>query len=85
MINWNNATAGANAGGGERATRVMPILLSAWNVADILLCTPKHVHRLAKAGRIPSSIKINSMVRWKWSDLEPWIAAGCPDCRNGWS
>lgn len=31
------------------------------------------------AGRCPAPVRIGSSVRWRRSELEAWVAAGCPD------
>jgi excisionase family DNA binding protein len=57
-------------------------LLDVAAVAALLDCSKQHVRRLADAGRMPRPVKIGSLLRWRRTDLESWLAAGCPSCRN---
>jgi len=36
-----------------------------------------------RAGRTPAPIRLGRSVRWDESELDAWIAAGCP-CRERW-
>ena len=44
-------------------------------------CSPRHIYRLADAGRMPAPIRLGSLVRWDLNEIDRWIAAGCPSCR----
>jgi excisionase family DNA binding protein len=57
-------------------------LLDVQAVAELLTCSPQHIRRLADAGRMPRPVRIGSLMRWRRADLESWLAAGCPSCRN---
>jgi excisionase family DNA binding protein len=58
-------------------------MLSVDDVAEIYLnCSARHVRRLADAGRMPKPIKLGSLVRFLRTDVEQWIADGCPNVRN---
>ncbi len=52
-------------------------------VAALLDCSTPHVRRLADAGKMPRPLRIGSLLRWRRTDLDAWLAAGCPSCRNG--
>lgn len=82
MQTYHNAAAGANAGGGDRATRELPAMLSVDDVAGLLACSSRHVYRLADMGRMPRPVKLGALVRWSRAAIETWIAAGCPSCTN---
>lgn len=43
-----------------------------------LSCSTRHVRRLAATGRIPRPIKLGALLRWLKSDIDQWLAAGCP-------
>jgi excisionase family DNA binding protein len=58
-------------------------LLDVRAVAKLLNCSPRHVYRLADAGRMPNAVRLNSLVRWNLSALEEWIDDGCPTGRKG--
>jgi predicted DNA-binding transcriptional regulator AlpA len=86
-----NATVGANAGGGaflQGAARELPAMLSVDDVGVLLACSSRHVYRLADMGRMPRPVKLGALVRWPRSTGNPmtgildWVAAGCPNCRN---
>jgi excisionase family DNA binding protein len=51
-------------------------------VAALLNCSPRHVCRLADAGRMPAPVRIGALVRWRRTDLDSWLAAGCPATRG---
>ena len=53
-------------------------LLDVKQVAAILNCSQRHVFRLAVAGAMPKPRKLGTLVRWNCSQLETWIADGCP-------
>jgi predicted DNA-binding transcriptional regulator AlpA len=53
-------------------------LLDDQQVAQLLYCSPKHVHRLAAADLMPRPVKLGDLVRWLRSELETWLADGCP-------
>jgi len=58
-----------------------PALLDVDAVASKLGCSSRTVRRLADAGRMPRPIKLNALVRWPRTELEEWLAAGCPAVR----
>jgi excisionase family DNA binding protein len=57
-------------------------LLDVCAVADMLGASPRHVYRLADAGRLPAPIKLGALVRWPRRIVLDWIAAGCPAVRT---
>jgi len=59
-----------------------PELLDVRAVADLLGCSPRHVYRLADAGRMPRPLRLGALVRWRRDELMGWIAAGCPADRR---
>lgn len=65
-------------GGPERAPAE---LLDVRAVAAMLDCSPRHVYRLADAGRMPKPRRLGQLVRWSRRELEQWIDAGCPAVR----
>ncbi len=46
-------------------------------------CSTRHVYRLADAGRMPRPIRLGTLVRWRRTELEAWIGAGCPSQQPG--
>jgi excisionase family DNA binding protein len=57
-------------------------LLDVRAVARLLDCSPRHVYRLADAGRMPAPVRIGALVRWSRQAIDDWIGAGCPPCRS---
>ena len=56
-----------------------PILLPAQAVARQLSVSLRTLWRLRSAGRLPPPIRIGGTVRWRVTDIDAWIAAGCPE------
>ena len=48
------------------------------DVARLLNCSTRTVYRLNDAGRMPRPVRLGSLIRWNRSDVEQWIADGCP-------
>jgi len=83
MKDLANATAGARAGGGEVATRERAALLDVNDVATMLRCSPRTIYRLSDSRLMPPPVRLLSLVRWRKSEIEAWIADGCPRCGKG--
>ena len=58
------------------------VLLDVNQTAELLQCSPRHVYRLADAGKMPRPVKLGALVRWNRNVVESWIAEGCPSCRR---
>ena len=58
-------------------------LLDVRAVAALLDCSPRHVYRLADAGRMPSPVRIGALVRWRRAEVQEWIDGGCRPVRRG--
>lgn len=58
-----------------------PALLDVQGVAALLGCSPRHVYRLADAGRMPNAVKLGSLSRWSSDAIAEWIAGGCKPVR----
>ena len=48
-------------------------LLTTRQVAKLLQCSTRTVHRLRDAGRFPPAIYIRHLVRWRRSDIESFL------------
>lgn len=57
-------------------------LLTVEDVAERLSVSPRHVYRMADAGRIPRPLKIGAAVRWNPDAIDEWIAGGCKPVRS---
>jgi excisionase family DNA binding protein len=53
-------------------------LLDVASVAELCGCSSRTVRRLSDAGKMPRPVKLGSLVRWRRSELQAWIDAGCP-------
>lgn len=69
--------------GQETAPAVNAVFLSIEQVAKTLGCSSRHVRRLADSHRIPHPIKLGALLRWLKTDVDQWIASGCPSCGKG--
>jgi predicted DNA-binding transcriptional regulator AlpA len=55
-----------------------PELLDLQQVARVCQFSPRHVLRMAEAGRMPPPVKVGRCARWSRRTIENWITAGCP-------
>jgi excisionase family DNA binding protein len=57
-------------------------LLSRREVAERLGVHPRTVARMICEGRLPDPFRLGGKgdLRWRESDIDDWIAAGCPIC-----
>ncbi len=62
----------------ERA-ETKPLLIDRRQVGELLNLSTRTVWRLLSAGKLPKPVRIGRSVRWSRSDLETWIANGCPE------
>ena len=61
---------------------VEAVLLDVRAVAALLDCSARHVYRQSDAGRMPTPVRVGALVRWRRTDLDAWLAAGCPSTRR---
>lgn len=61
----------------------LPALLDVQAVAQLLGCSPRHVYRLADAGKMPPPVRLGALVRWPRAAIESWVESGCPVVRRG--
>lgn len=60
--------------------QALETLLTAQTVAEKLSLSKRAVFRMRSAGQICSPIRVGTgSIRWRESDIEDWIAMGCPD------
>ncbi len=79
MTTTLNNAAGERIAGPDRATAE---LLDVTTVAAMLDCSPRHVYRMADAGKLPRPLRLGSLVRWRAVELRAWIAGGCSAVRS---
>ena len=84
MTNSRTCDAAGHAGGPESRPIVNAELLDVRAVAALLGgCSTRHVYRLADAGRMPKSVQLGSLRRWRRAELQAWVDAGCPGQQLG--
>ena len=59
-----------------------PDLLTVKDLAQRLSLAERTVWRHADSGKIPRPVKIGASVRWKRTEIEKWLDAGCPCMRR---
>ncbi len=62
----------------------LPPLLSADATAKLLDAARSTLYAWDQEGRIPQPVRIGSRTYWRGSELQEWVAAGCP-CRERWN
>ncbi len=62
----------------RQATSVPEQLLNVREMATRLGVSTRQVWKLASSGRLPAPIRLGRSVRWRESDLDRFIALGCP-------
>jgi excisionase family DNA binding protein len=55
-----------------------PRLLTIKGVAELLQVSTRHIHRLADGGNMPAPLRLGGARRWDVTELERWVADGCP-------
>lgn len=60
-----------------------PRLLTIKMVAELLQVSTRHVHRLADGGNMPLPLRLGGARRWDVTELERWVADGCPPKPRG--
>lgn len=60
-----------------------PELLSVRAVGEMLGCSPRHILRLAEAGRMPAPVRLGHLVRWRRAEVLQWLEGGCRPVRSG--
>jgi len=58
-------------------------LITAKQLAVMLVCSEAHVWRLHSCARVPMPLKLGRLTRWRAREVEEWIEAGCPP-RHRW-
>ena len=57
-------------------------LISVGEVATLCGCSVRHIRRLADAGKMPPSLRLGALQRWRRADIVRWIADGCRPVRS---
>ncbi len=64
--------------GRKEQAHIRAALLDARTVAGLLSCSRRNIYRLSDGGLMPRPIKLGRLTRWRRSEVEDWIAEGCP-------
>jgi excisionase family DNA binding protein len=57
-------------------------LMTVKDIAKKLQLSPRSIWRMVNTGKMPAPVRLIRSVRWKRSDIEQWIAFGCPDHKS---
>jgi excisionase family DNA binding protein len=63
---------------GQPSGRAAPALISAAELADLLQISTRTLWRLRSAGKLIRPIKLGGSTRWRFDEVQDWIAQGCP-------
>ena len=58
----------------QNATDDRQNLLTIRDVARLLQCSPRTVHRLKVTGQLPAAVRVRSLLRWRRSDIESFVS-----------
>ncbi len=59
-----------------------PLLVSDVEAAAMASVSRASWHRLRAAGKVPPSVRLGRVVRWRRADVVLWVEWGCPDARE---
>ena len=73
-----------NVGAGENVVRPLSeaLLVTPDQLAGWLQVSKRSLWRLKSDGQLPPPIRLRKAVRWRVSDIEAWLVAGCPAWRT---
>ncbi len=60
------------------ANNPTPQLISPAELAAVLCIGRSKLYEMKSAGQLPRPIKLGRSVRWRLSDIDQWLALGCP-------
>jgi len=63
---------------------VEPLLLTADQSAKLVGLGRSTFYRLHSSGHVPLPVRLGGAVRWRMTELEAWVDAGCP-ARAQWN
>ena len=59
------------------------LLLTVEELAALLKISVRSVWRMQSAHQIPKPVRLAGSVRWRLSEIQDWVDAGCPPLDNG--
>ena len=54
------------------------VLLNVEDLSSLLGISVRTIWRRESTGDVPKPVRIGGLVRWRRSDIDAWIEAGCP-------
>ena len=69
----------------ERATQstqrdsASVLLIDAHRLAELLGLSVRTIRRLDSTAKLPAPVRVGGAVRWRLSEVQAWLNAGCPD------
>ncbi len=64
-------------------TGIPELCLNIKQLASVLGVSSRHIERLDSSGKLPKPLRLGRAKRWRTSEIEAWLEAGCPD-RRAW-
>jgi predicted DNA-binding transcriptional regulator AlpA len=55
-----------------------PVLVTAAQLARMLQISMRSLYRLRSGNQLPPPLRVGGFTRWRRTDIENWVAAGCP-------
>lgn len=62
----------------DPSTPTAPLLIDIYALSKLLSRSVSALERDQAAGRLPTPIRIGGSKRWKFTEIQVWVAAGCP-------
>ncbi len=62
----------------EPSTPTAPLLIDICALSKLLSRSVSALERDQSAGRLPPPVRIGGSKRWKRTEIEAWVANGCP-------
>jgi predicted DNA-binding transcriptional regulator AlpA len=78
--NSETEAAGPDTTSGPKVEKDRKLLLRAAEFGALIGTSERWIWDKHNAGNLPRPVRIGRLVRWRRSDIEAWIEAGCPDC-----
>ncbi len=66
----------------KESTMPSPVLLDINDISAKLRLSVRTIWRLRDKGGMPQSLTLGKSVRWKATEIDAWVEAGCPPCQR---
>lgn len=67
---------------GEKPPADVNLMVTRQQAAELLQISTRTIDNLKRNKKMPKPIRIGNAVRWNRAELEAWVDAGCPDCKE---